>query len=72
MLDQTISASSVRARVRRIIADWRDRPEISASMLAAEYATRHGPDDRTRAIASDVLRQKWGLMMELLETMKDS
>jgi hypothetical protein len=50
----------IRARLRRIITEWRDRPEISASTLAEEYAARHGPDDQTREIAIAVLRQTFG------------
>jgi hypothetical protein len=40
--DASAPDRSLRARLRRIIADWRDRRELSARALAEEYAVRHG------------------------------
>ena len=45
----------VRARLRKIIAELHHVPAINASMLAEEYAKRHGYDDRVRSITASLL-----------------
>lgn len=61
MSERAIATSAIRKRLLRIIADWRNVPELSALMLAQEYARRHEPDDRARHIANSMVAKLFEL-----------
>ena len=55
----------IRTRLNRILLRMRDAPKLSASIVAAEYAARHGPDDRAQSIAAEILDRRFGRLRGL-------
>jgi hypothetical protein len=60
-----MSDAVIKARVQRILADLRSAPAISAAIVSAEYASRHGADERVRQMAAEILHRRFGRLRGL-------